>query len=292
MDILKRLMVKVRGVQWQIHRRISKFTVVKSQQGTLGIRLSANDYLGKHLYTRGNYELDIVNDVITFLRNQGKIPQKGKGCVVDIGANNGVISIGMLYGGEFQYAVAIEPEPINFTLLVENIQRNQLSAAMIPLQYAVSDKSGELEFELSEDNSGDNRVRVSNINALEKFNESQRQTLKVKAENLDVLLAQVPEHIAENISLLWLDVQGYEGYVFAGAKDIFSRGIPVVTELWPYGIYRSGMTKEQFCHIVGKIWSSYWIRTTEGFVQYPITNLPAFFDKLGNDGNFDNIIFD
>lgn len=292
MNVLKKILIKARGVQWQLHRRLSTFTIVKSQQGTLGIRLSANDYLGKHLYTRGNYELDIVNDVLSFLRKKGKIPVKGHGCIIDIGANNGVISIGMLYNREFQFAIAIEPEPINFQLLVENIQRNHLSDIMIPLQYAVSDKPGELEFELSDDNSGDNRVRVNNNNALEKFNESHRKTVKVKADNLENLLMLIPKHIAENVALLWLDVQGYEGYVFAGAKNIFSQGIPVVTELWPYGIYRAGMSKEQFCEIAAELWSSYWIKQGGGFIQYPISNLSSFFDILGHEGNFENIIFE
>jgi FkbM family methyltransferase len=290
MSIFTTFLIKLRGLQWQIHRRLRSTTVVSSQQGEFRIRLQANDYLGKYLYARGQYELDIVSDSLLFLRSIGKCPEKGKGTVVDIGANNGVISIGMLYNGEVEKGIAIEPEPINFAYLQENIQRNNLEKRMIALQYAVSDKSGELVFELSEDNSGDNRIRTA-TNAFERFNESKRQTISVKADSLDVLLQKIPKEFTDSLALFWIDVQGYEAYIFKGAKELFLQGIPVVTELWPYGIARAGMTESEFCEIASGIWSSYWVKRETGFVKYPINELPTFFKELGNEGNFDNIIF-
>lgn len=290
MNLFQKLFIKARGLQWQIHRRFSKFTTVHSKQGTLNIRLGSDDYLGKHLYTRGQYELDMVTSSLEFLRSTGKCPVKGKGTVVDIGANNGVISIGMLYGGEFEKAIAIEPEPQNFKLLLENMQLNGLNERMIPLQYAVSDKAGELVFEISDENSGDNRVRVQ-TEAPERFNESKRPVIKVNSDVLESLLQKTPQSFSNDIALFWIDVQGHEGYIFSSAKDIFLQGVPVVTELWPYGIYRAGMTKEQFCEIAAGIWSVYWVKRKQGFIEYPIIELNTFFEELGDEGNFENIIF-
>lgn len=288
-SIFQKLIVKVRGLQWQIHRRFKKFTTVSSQQGLLAIQLGADDYLGKHLYTRGQYELEIVTWSLELLRSIDKCPVKGKGTVVDIGANNGVISIGMLYCGEFEKAIAIEPEPQNFNLLLQNIKNNSLNERVIPLQYAVSDKAGEVVFEISDNNSGDHRVRVQ-TEAPDRFHESKRPTINVKSDSLENLLQKIPQTFIDDIVLFWIDVQGYEGFIFSSAKDIFLRGTPVVTELWPYGISRAGMTKEQYCTIAEGIWSSYWVRRKQGFVEYPINTLAVFFEELGNEGDFDNII--
>ncbi|MEL6304253.1 MAG: hypothetical protein AAFQ20_05625, partial [Bacteroidota bacterium] len=86
-------------------------------------------------------------------------------------------------------------------------------------------------------------------------------------------------------------VQGHEGYVFQGAPKILSKGIPVISEVWPYGLKRSGMTNQQFCEIVEKYWSHYHVLRDNDFVQYPIGQFNAFLEELGEHGDFDNVIF-
>jgi hypothetical protein len=101
----------------------------------------------------------------------------------------------------------------------------------------------------------------------------------------------LPSAFTETISLLWVDVQGWEGYIFLGAERLLSTGIPVASELWPYGMRRAGMSQEQFCEIAERFWSSYWVLRRGKFIQYPIQMLNVYFDELGYDGAFDNIIF-
>ena len=93
---------------------------------------------------------------------------------------------------------------------------------------------------------------------LEIYNESKRPTVSVEAETIDRLLFDLPNQFTSNISLVWIDVQGFEGYVFLGAKQLLQKGIPVVCEIWPYGIIRSGMTQSQFCSIASETWTHYW----------------------------------
>ncbi len=76
-----------------------------------------------------------------------------------------------------------------------------------------------------------------------------------------------------------------------GAKKLLSNGIPVVSEISPYLIKRSGMSKELFCDIVGEIWSTYWIKRRGRFIKYPIDVFYTLFDELGHQGNQDNVIF-
>jgi FkbM family methyltransferase len=290
-EILQRTQLKFRLSRWEALSKSSKRVTIPTKQGVFTVS-SEDQVIGKTLYCYREFEFDLISKVMNFLRSRPNFPQKGQGTLVDIGANNGVISVAMLNMGEVEKAIAIEPEPQNFSLLENNVKQNGLSNRIICLQYAVSEKKGELSFELSKDNFGDHRVRAgSQTNANELFCESNRRVITVNSDRLDAILANVPDTFSRNVSLIWIDVQGYEGYAFMGARDILSKGVPVASEIWPYGIRRAGMSKERFCEIVKSIWSSFWVMRRGRFVQYPIAIFDFFFDELGYDGEFDNIIF-
>lgn len=128
------------------------------------------------------------------------------------------------------------------------------------------------------------------------FNERERPVTTVHGDTLDNLLAKIAESFTRDIAVVWIDVQGYEGYVFKGACELLSTGIPVVAEIWPYGIARTGMTIEEFNELVTGIWSSFWVRRDrefgpKGFIRYPIVAFSSFLEELGPDGGADNVIF-
>jgi FkbM family methyltransferase len=267
--------------------------IVSTKQGKFKIALLPNESIGRSLYCTGQYELDLVSDVMKFLRARPGFPARGEGTVIDVGANNGVISIGMLHAGEFARAIAIEPEPQNFSLLRNNVDMNGFADRYICLPYVVSHQKGDVEFELSDTNLGDHRVRVGArlVDAAERQHESARRVISVQAERLDNLLSGLPAAFLDQIALIWVDVQGYEGYVFMGAKNLISTNVPLVAEIWPYGIRRSGMMQEQFCDIAANTWTYYWVRRRGKFVRYPIRVLDALFEELGEDGGFENVVF-
>jgi len=219
--------------------------------------------------------------------------QKGVGTVLDIGANNGVTSIGMLRTGELSAAIAIEPEPKNFSLLTRNVKQNHLEHAITCLNLAASDSKDQLLFELSKINFGDHRVRRSSpgVQPKELDDESNRQVINVEADTLDNLLVGLDERVVRDLVVVWIDVQGYEGYVFKGARDVLSRGIPVVSEICPYMISRAGMSEETFCQIVGEIWTTYWVKRKGRYAKYPIEMFYTYLEELGSEGEFDNVIF-
>ncbi len=213
---------------------------------------------------------------------------------MDIGANNGVISIGALHTGELARAVAIEPDPFNFSMLRRNVDQNGLSSRVICLPVAASDQKGELVFELSPTNFGDHRVRKNTKESLaapERWGELTRRVITVPADRLDGLLADLPEAFVETIAVIWVDVQGHEGYVFRGAKNILARGIPVVSEIWPYGIARSGLGPEQFCAMAESFWSSYCVFRDGHIEQHDIRTFQVFYAGLGGRIDFQNVIF-
>jgi FkbM family methyltransferase len=277
---------------WSILARLRKTVIVRTQQGRFKV-CTADVGVGRHLYRQGNAELDYIGESLQLLRKLGLCPPKGQGTVLDIGANIGYIGIGMLYTKEINRVVAVEPEPSNFDLLTANAELNGFSDRIHRMAYAIGPRHEEIDFELSATNYGDHHVRVENNSKPAKPElgaEAPRKLIRVPCLPLDELVELIPDPYRTDISLVWMDVQGYEGFVFASGEKFFSRGIPVVTEIWPYQIAKSGMTQEEFIQGVARHWSSYWVLRRSTFVRYPISVLSCFFDELGTTGLYDNII--
>jgi FkbM family methyltransferase len=290
-----RAQYKLRSFCWKIVRRMRKSVTIPTKQGLLTVDC-ADRYIAKSLYCRREYEQDLMQLVTTHLRATGLIPQKGKGTFLDVGANMGVTCVGMLHGGEFERAVAVEPDPRNVELLRRNMQQNGFEARSVCVHCAVSDRAGAIQLELSDTNFGDHRVRAAGSadSNGERFGESRRRVIEVETKRLDDLMASLPREFSESLALIWMDVQGFEGHVIAGGPKIFTSGIPLATEIWPYGILRSGMTKDRFCDIVRATWSHYWMargaKRSKHFVRYPIACFDTVFDELGFEGAYDNVI--
>ncbi|MFM7070895.1 MAG: FkbM family methyltransferase [Planctomycetota bacterium] len=148
-----------RRFRWRVSGALCGQITVDTRQGKLTVS-TADQIIGKSLFLHGGFEDAYVAATLSFLRAEGMLPAKGTGTVVDIGANLGVISIGMMRDAEFARAIAIEPDPYNFSLLQRNTRQNGLTPATFAcLRRAVSDRAGEVPFELSKDNFGDHRVR-------------------------------------------------------------------------------------------------------------------------------------
>ena len=290
---LRRTYFGYRHLCWRINRKLRKSVTVSTKQGVFTVLLGAEESIGRTLYCRRSYELEWISKSMEFLRSIGQCPPKGEGTLVDSGANNGIICIGMLYTGEVEKAIAIEPEPHNFLLLQRNVRQNSLEHKVICLPYAASHRRRKIKLELSESNFGDHRIRESadTRNALDLFRESGRRTVTIESERLDNLLMNLPEDFTENVGVVWVDVQGHEGHVFMGAGSVIAKGVPVVSEIWPYGIRRAGMSQEQFCDIATGFWSSYWTLREGEFVRHPIETLTTLFDKLGYGRSHENVIF-
>jgi len=288
---LKIINCELKILLWRIKRIFKETETVSTKQGVFTVSLKGDDPISRSLYLFREYELYLMTSAMTFLRGINKMSVKGQGTVIDIGANNGVISIGMLHNSEVEKAIAIEPEPRNFAMLQHNIKQNKMSDKIICIPCAASNSKGILNFELSSDNFGDHRVcpEINNIDL--EFKKTGCNIIKVKSDKVDNLIKKIPEQFKKDIALMWIDVQGHEGYVFQGARDLLSGNIPVVSELWPYGIKRAGMSEDDYIDIVSSLWSCYWVMRRGKFIRYPIDTLNIFFEELGYDGYFENVIF-
>jgi FkbM family methyltransferase len=267
-----RIKPRLRRAMWEVHRHLCESTTVNTQQGRFTIPF--DDFIGKSLYLYGEYELNLMRNVMAFLGKRG-------GTLIDVGANIGTASIGLLNLGACERAIAIEPEPRNYQLLRRNVAQNNLGERVVCMNYAASNRAGAVDLELSPTNTGDHRVRMVGGGK-----ESERPTVTVPCERLDDLLAPFQDY-----SLLWLDVQGHEAHVLEGAAALLSTGIPVVAEMCPYLLQRAGVTPEQFCALAATHWREFYVWRRCRFMRYPIDTLPLFLDEVGCEGHHENVIF-
>ncbi len=278
---------------WNVLRKFLSYYVVKTRQGTFKI-LTSDYAIGRSLVVKGQFEYDFSQKVFEFLK-ENKFVKDDNVLLYDIGANIGIISVGLLRAKKVRYAIAIEPEPSNFQLLSENVKLNNIQESVLCLNYALGAQDGILKMELSEDNPGDHRVKGANeLVKDEIYGESKRRMVEVKAMQLDKLINE-PE-VANRAkqgrdALVWIDVQGYEGYVFKGARTLLSSGIPVVSEIWPYGILRAGMKLDEFTNIISSIWTDFWVLRGDRFIRYPVSVFDRYIDELGVGCDFGNVIF-
>jgi FkbM family methyltransferase len=169
---------------------------------------------------------------------------------LDVGANVGTETVYALKLNRFSKALCFEPAPENLRLLNLNVLVNGLQDKVEIHPFAVSQASGFVELELSQDNPGDHRVvaRTRDTALPDMFGESTRKKIQVRCTTLDEALAQSGINVCD-ISLLWMDTQGHEGLILSGAKRILAENVPVMLEFWPYGLIRTG-TLELLCEII------------------------------------------
>ncbi len=158
---------------------------------------------------------------------------------LDIGANIGSATVEACVHYGAAGGVAFEPEPTNFQYLKHNLIANHLEERVTVHRMAVSDRDGSATLELAGSLWGDHRVRSSASHGANVFGELDRQVISVPARKLDSLIDE-GELAIEDIGLAWIDVQGHEASILAGATGLTASDVPVVIEYWPYGLRAAG----------------------------------------------------
>lgn len=147
--------------------------------------------------------------------------------VVNVGANVGYTSLLLSQlVGNLGSVIAVEPEPLNVSLLDRNLTRNRVSNVLV-LNTACGDANGSIKLHLSPDNSGDHRT-TSNPGSIE--------FAIVRCLTVDKLMAR-----RNKVSGLVIDAQGYDHRIIRGAKRTIRRSCRfVMAEFWPKGILLAG----------------------------------------------------
>ncbi|OEU66620.1 MAG: hypothetical protein BBJ57_02500 [Desulfobacterales bacterium PC51MH44] len=212
--------------------------------GTLGTYeggINDQSVLACYLFT-GNYEPALQALLADY------IFINGHGTFVDIGANIGLTMIPVARERGIS-CFGFEPDPDNYTFLRKNIVGNGVESRVTAFNFALFSKNGKLDFELSDTNMGDHRIRRKSPSAIKNnaFDEQFRRVITTKARKLDNVLNvnSLDRPVAVKI-----DTQGSEVQVFKGAR-VFLQGIDyMIVEYWPYGVRRIGDLPDAFIETV------------------------------------------
>jgi FkbM family methyltransferase len=201
---------------------------------------------------------------------------------VDVGANIGSTTIPALLVHPFGAAIALEPEPENFVTLRLNLVLNGLEERVTAFQAAASNAVGELELVVDRSRSGKHRVAGAEARA-----RARDATMSVPAVTLDSLAGDVLAS-PDDVGLVWMDAESYEGHILEGAMELTHRGIPLAFEWDPKGLDRSG-GREKIEEIVGESYTHFvdMRRYGEGegasFQLRPVSELLSF-ERIGPKG--------
>lgn len=134
------------------------------------------------------------------------------GEIIDVGANIGLVSILIGYQYPGRKVRAIEPAPSTVQSLRGNVELNQLKN-VVTYQIALTDRPGTIAFSANPKERATARIATAGANHIE----------EVLATTLD-LFVEVEE--VTTLSLLKIDVEGFESSVLQGAQKVLSQRLP------------------------------------------------------------------
>jgi FkbM family methyltransferase len=220
----------LRGILFRALGRYSPVLAARYGDGMILVAASDNE-IGRAVFMRGEYERLYMAEALNYLRSLPGSPEPGP-VFVDVGANIGISALDALLHFGFKEAVCFEPDSRNFRLLRMNLILNDLEDRVATHRVALSDSDGSGVIERAPGNFGDSRLVSGDEPAT-----FEREV--VATRTLDGLVADGALDL-QRIGLVWIDTQGYDPYVLAGARSVLDAGIPVVVEYWPQGLASSG----------------------------------------------------
>lgn len=220
--------------------------------------------IGKITFTTGGFETDKLTAAVRVIEQRGRAGLRDRD-LIDVGANIGTTSIPAVKRFGAAHVWACEPAPDNLRLLRSNVAVNELDAQVTVLPIALSDHDGVLRFELSTDNWGDHRVANGSGDGL--FHEAERRHIDVNGMRFDDMVATHNIDL-DRVGLVWIDAQGHDGRILAGADSLLRSDVPVVAEYWPYGLRRAS-SLDLFHQIVSEHYSTVVDIGGDSPVEYP-----------------------
>lgn len=154
--------------------------------------------------------------------------------VVDLGANIGYFSLlaARLVGNRGK-VYAFEPEPVNYSLLLKNIELNEY-ANIVPVPRAVSNVSGRVKLFLDDKDTGAHTI----------YPHGRGESIEVQSVTLDEFF----EDREQRIDVIKMDIEGAELAALSGMERVIkgNENLKMFIEFYPPGIRRRGDPPEEF----------------------------------------------
>jgi FkbM family methyltransferase len=206
-------------------------TLTFTREGTTWT-VYGQDIIGKHLFVRGQFDLDGAQELITWLnaRPVGKRP-----VIINVGANIGSSCIPMakLTG---KRVLAIEPLPRTYAVLTRNIEQNGITSQVQAIRAAVTPTRMVVEM-ITPSDTGKSEIKTSTQGFTAALGSTAGEVSTADGIPLDDLIAP---HRPGDIALVWSDTQGFETSVINSGATLWAAGVPLWVELWPDGLEAHG----------------------------------------------------
>ena len=198
-----------------INRINHKFANRNIKRGNPRIAIFAFDHIGLEINNFGIYEEDLLNAIMSFLKD--RLNLKKLSTVIDVGANIGNHS---LYFSKISEKVfSYEPNPNTYELLKFNT-RNFPNISIF--NFGISNKNEKKFLNESNFNIGDSSI----VSSIEKQN---IQKDGITVHEIDSFkLDDLKDPSNEEISMIKIDVEGHELEVMIGAKSLINRDKPLL----------------------------------------------------------------
>jgi FkbM family methyltransferase len=225
-----------RAARTRFIERAAAFTpYVTVENDDVAVVVSTTDRKMAKYFAKGvRTEQRVLHKALTLLESAGH--DRPGGTFIDAGANIGTSAFAALARG-FSFVVACEPEPENARLLRTSVALNGFTDVVAVREVALSDHAGSAPLGVSGASRSKARVLA------EGEGQANGEPVYVRLVPLDDLAAGgVFEPAA--VGMLWLDVEGHEVHVLAGASRVLEHSPPLVMELSPQLLHRAGKLDE------------------------------------------------
>lgn len=212
-------------------RRLNRGTAVDEILLRPGLRLQIDPRAREPFEWFCFRSLEMVAELDAFLAHSA-----GRRRFLDVGSCHGMFSLAFVHGRPEAEALAVEPSPLAWEVLAENLRRNA-AARITPLQAALGAGPGTLA------------MRVS-WHHLEACAADEPGAMILPLSTLDGLCAER----GFRPDLVKIDVEGYEFAVLQGARRVLSEDRPeVFLELHPRRLAELGASADAVLGLLGEL---------------------------------------
>ncbi len=164
----------------------------------------ADDAVALRFFWNGFYEKTTLNKWFN-------LSKETNGVILDVGAHTGSYSLAALLANNLVEVISFEPHFMNFSRLLLNIKANQFKNSL-SFMMCVGDENKSVPFSVSTD-----------INYLSTGGSVGTRDIATTYSSQQVTLdGFIPDAISQNISLVKIDVEGYEANCLRGMKKILN----------------------------------------------------------------------
>jgi len=218
-DILYRLVSGRRGSR-QIYRYLREHDVSLLKEID-GIRIVSHaDKIGRSLANGVLWQREEFLAALKLLKKKSGV--KSDGVFVDIGANIGTHSIYAAMSGAFSKVIAIEPLFENLTLAQVNLTLNKIDNVTL-VHSAAGSEPGKAKIYRNVRNYGKSSLANDMGDGFEIISVSPLTDI-LKKENISLA----------DVSMVWIDVEGFEAEVIKGMSELLECNAPLVIEVTPH----------------------------------------------------------